>query len=190
LTEYDQKLQAIIDSVGRTSDEVSEKILQMLSESQKRIAGELATTEWGVHHLEEMKKAVAEAMDGFAAKANAEMKNILSETWEETAAMTDELLLASGVPAEMIAAAPALSASQLEVMAQYSADLVTNMAKDAIQKINQALTLGILGEKTLTEVMKEIGKNLTDSSVFGTIATRAETIARTETARIFSAIII
>lgn len=187
MADFDADLQALTDAVGKTSDETAKRILDILRESQKKLAGELATTEWGAHHLEEMKKATADLMNEFSARVSDDFGKVYAEVWEDVPALIDGAMAAAGVPMDMMAAAPALSASQAEIMAGYSADLITNLAADAVKKINTALTMGVLGGKTLNEVMAEIGKNLTDSSVFGSIATRAETIARTELGRVFSA---
>jgi hypothetical protein len=183
---YDDNLTALVNASGKASNEITAKVLQMLSDAQKKLAGELATTEWGAHHLEELKAATAEALEEFKSKATDEVRNAYAEAWENAGSLIDGALVASGVDVSLIAAAPALSASQLELMAGYSADLISGLAQDAIKKINSEITLAILGQKTLNEVMDAIGKNLTDQGVFGSIATRAETISRTEMARVFS----
>jgi hypothetical protein len=83
-------------------------------------------------------------------------------------------------------ALPDLSRSTLEVAQKFSADKITNLTAFAKNKINTALTLGIMGEKSPFEVIKEIGRNLKDPSVFRTIAVRAETITRAEINRVYS----
>jgi hypothetical protein len=70
--------------------------------------------------------------------------------------------------------------------ADYVADLVTGLASDARQRISREIRLAALGGMSTTELIDRIGRNLTDPSVFGTIATRAEMIARTEVSRVRS----
>lgn len=81
-------------------------------------------------------------------------------------------------------AVPYLSESTLAQVQEYSATLITHLTDYARNRITQELDLAVLGQKPQTEVVRAIGKNLKDASVFGTIARRAETIFRTEVNRV------
>ena len=103
--------------------------------------------------------------------------------WRAGIDMIDGPLAAAGIRVNL----PELSMTQLEVLQGYSADLVKNISNDARTKINNEITLGLIGEKKISDVMDAIGKNLDGPGVFGKIATRAEVITRTESARVNSA---
>lgn len=79
---------------------------------------------------------------------------------------------------------PYLPETMLQKLQTFSADLVTRITDDARARIASEIRLGTLGEKPSTEVVKEIGQNLTDPSVFASIAVRARVIYETETRRI------
>ena len=58
------------------------------------------------------------------------------------------------------------------------------LTNNALQNINNELDLAVLGQKSASEVIANIGKNLDDPSVFGTLAKRAQVIFQTEVKRI------
>ena len=77
-------------------------------------------------------------------------------------------------------AVPYLSQQTLEYLRNYNASLIKGISDLARERISQEITLGVLGQKPATDIIKAIGKNLDSPSVFGTISKRAETIYRTE----------
>ena len=74
----------------------------------------------------------------------------------------------------------------LQASQRATVDLITDLGKDAAQNIKRQILLGANGGKTPFEVIEEVGRNLDDPSVFGTIANRAEVITRTEIGRVQS----
>jgi hypothetical protein len=81
-------------------------------------------------------------------------------------------------------AAPYLSEHKLDMLKSYSADLVTGIMDDAKKRIGTEISMGALGQKSREDIISAIGNNLDDSSVFGTIARRAQVIYQTETKRV------
>lgn len=79
---------------------------------------------------------------------------------------------------------PYLSEQKLEVLKSYNAELITGITNEARKRVAQEIDLAVLGQKSASEVIEAIGRNLKDPSVFGTIAKRAEIIHRTEVNRI------
>lgn len=77
-----------------------------------------------------------------------------------------------------------LSEQKLELLKGYNAELVKGITDTARQRIAQEIDLAVLGQKPAGDVIRAIGRNLKDPSVFGTIAKRAEVIHRTEVNRI------
>jgi uncharacterized protein with gpF-like domain len=78
---------------------------------------------------------------------------------------------------------PHLSNTVLEEVRRYSASLITALSGDARARIASTIDLAVLGQKSAVEAAVEIGRNLNDASVFGTIRRRAEIILRTEVNR-------
>jgi uncharacterized protein with gpF-like domain len=86
----------------------------------------------------------------------------------------------------ILKAVPYLSEETLRQAQAFSATLVTNLTQQAVQEISMQLDLAVLAQRPAIQVIKEIGTNLQDASVFGTIRRRAEIIYRTEVNRIQS----
>lgn len=86
--------------------------------------------------------------------------------------------------ADLRLAIPYLSEQLLVQVQEYSASLITNLTDFARQRIAQELDLAVLGQKPQVDVVRAIGANLKDPSIFGTIAKRAATIYQTEVSRI------
>lgn len=94
--------------------------------------------------------------------------------------LVDKILDKGGI----FTAVPYLDERRLQHLQNYSADLITGLTEEAKKSINTEIQLGVLGQKSSTDITKAIGSNLTDASVFGTIAKRASIIYQTELKRI------
>jgi len=77
-----------------------------------------------------------------------------------------------------------VSETLVRTAADYVADLITNLTTDARGRITREVRLAAMGGLPTPQLIDRIGRNLTSPSVFGTIATRAEMIARTEVSRV------
>jgi len=179
---YNRKVQELIDRVGKLNDREVKKVLAMLENARKDIAAAVATTEWKVYFIPQLKEAISRAIDGFKQQYMAGQADALSNTWNAGIDMIDSPLQYAGIALS----APEISRTALEIMQGYSADLIDGLSADALKKINSEITLGIMGEKPLFDVIKAIGANMKDKSVITGIAHRAEVIARTEMGRVNS----
>lgn len=81
-------------------------------------------------------------------------------------------------------ALPYLSEQKLNALQNYSARQVQGLTEQAYRNISNELDLAVLGQKPSSDVIKAIGKNLDDPSIFGTVAKRASVIYQTEVKRI------
>lgn len=81
-----------------------------------------------------------------------------------------------------------LSPYQLIVIQAYKPHPIHGLVGNALKKVNRALTMATLGEKTPFQVMKDVTAILGDDGIeaIGGISYRAETITRTELGRIAS----
>lgn len=170
-----------MDEAGRLEDRAVRNVLSILSQARKEIASEVVSTEWDAYHLPRLKEAVERAMVDFASKYGVDLRSRQADFWDMGIARADIALEILQVETMV----PQVNIRTLEIAQGYSADLIGNLTSDAIKKINQELTAGLLGQKTPFEVMKAIGRNLSEPSVFSSIAARAETITRTELGRIY-----
>lgn len=74
----------------------------------------------------------------------------------------------------------------LAVVTQMRDTAIVDTTADARRRIMQVVRMTALGQMTLSDAIQRIGRNLTTPSIFKSIADRAETIARTEVARVFA----
>jgi hypothetical protein len=180
---YNKKLQELIDKVGDLEDSKVEKVVQLLENARSEVAARVASTEWDMYYIPQLKEAVDRALTTFKQRYGSEQEVALNNMWNAGIDMVDSPLQFVGIRA----AAPEISRSALEILQGYSADLIGGLTADAAKKINSEIALGIMGAKPVQEVMRAVGRNLDDPSVFGTIGSRAEAITRTEMARVNSA---
>lgn len=182
-----EKYQALVDRLiadaERALGRQAGKSIRLLNEARKEVINAIAQTDWQAFYLPQMQAAVERALEEFARSLRAELNEAQRGFWERGVEMVDRPLRFAGVTAMI----PAIDITALTLMQQYGARLVGGLGKDAAQKVVNELTLGLMGQKTPYEVMKAVGTNLKDASVFKSIAARAETITRTEAGRVLEA---
>jgi len=182
MTDFDAKLKELIENADNLTAGQLERVRKLLETARTETVARLAQTEWDAYHIPQMETAVRDVMAAFESKYKTDLNGSLVNMWENGAASAAAPLEALGIEL----AAPQLSMTALGILSEYSADRITNLAKDAVAKINDEIMLGVMGQKSLLETIERIGKNLDDASVFRSITSRAETIARTEMATVNS----
>jgi hypothetical protein len=180
---YTKKIQELIDKTGKLGDRELKRVLAMLETARTNVAATVASTEWDIYYIPQAKEAVGNAIVNFKAQYMAGHTDALNNIWNAGIDGIDSPLQFVGIRLS----APEISRTALEIMQGYSADLIEGLAADALKKINGEIAMGIMGQKTPFEVMKGIGRNLTDKSVFKSISARAEAITRTELGNVNSA---
>lgn len=180
---YNRMLTDLTEKVGKLTDVEVSRVLAILDKALDEIDQMVAKTDWQAYRIPQMKESVERAISAFEQQYqtgfNAAEKNI----WLAGIDVVDQPLFAAGIGIYTAE----LNREALEIMQGYSADLIGGLSADALKKINGEITMGILGQKSSWEVMQAIGTNLTDKGLMPSIATRAETITRTEMARVHSA---
>lgn len=179
---YEKRLQALIDGVGKLESVQAEKVVRLLETARAEIAARVAATEWQAEHIPQLKAAVDTALAGFKQQALAGQAEALSNAWNAGIDMVDGPMAAAGIRA----AAPEISRSMLEIMQGYSMDLIEGLSADALKRVNNAVTMSLLGQQTPYQAMQQIGLSLADKGILGQVSRRAETIVRTEMGRVNS----
>jgi len=177
---FQGKVKQLIKNAERLEDAEVKKIIRLLNNARKEVAATVASTDWQAYYLPQMKSAVERAMQEFGAQYGMDLREAQRSFWEQGIDRVDLPIREIGI----YTAIPEIDTTALSILQGFSADLVDGLTKDAIKKINQELTLGIMGQKSPYEVMGAVGRNLKDKSVFKSIAARAETIVRTEAGRV------
>jgi len=180
---FQRKVNKLIKQVGRMEKAEIQRVIRLLSAARKDVAATVASTEWQAYHLPQMKAATERALTVFGDQYGIQMREMQREFWAAGIDLVDLPIREVGI----YAAIPEIDTAMLSVLQGYSTDLVQGLSRDAIKKINQELTLGLMGRKSPYDVMGAVGRNLKDKSIFRSIAKRAETIVRTEAGRVYEA---
>lgn len=182
-SKYDREVNKLIAKAESMQDSQVAKAIKQLSLAQKKIVGTVAGTDWQLYALPRLKAATDQAMAEFASRYSGELSADQKKFWAFGQEMVDAPLTVVGITAVL----PAIDTAVLVAMQSYSANLIKSLGADAASKIYNEIAMGLMGQKTPYEVMQAVGKNLKDKSIFSSIAARAETITRQESARILEA---
>ena len=176
-------MRELIRKADGLEEDAVKRVIQLVERTRKEVAGIVASTEWQHFYLPQLRASLERALEDFAQKYSVDMRGVQREFWEQGIDSVDLPLREAGI----LQAIPEIDAQMLSVLQGFSADLVTGLSKDAIKKISQEVTLGMMGGKSPYEVMGAVGRNLKDKSIFKSIKDRAETIVRTEAGRVYEA---
>jgi len=177
---FDRKVKELIAQAQSLEDAAVAKVIELLAAARKEVAATVASTEWQAYRLPELKNAIERALQQFGDKYGVELREAQRSFFEDGINIVDAPIREVGIYASF----PAIDTTVLSIMQGYGADLIKGLAKDAALRINNEITMGLMGQKTPFEVMEAVGKNLKDKSIFTSIAKRAETITRTEAGRV------
>lgn len=185
LEAYRRFIEELLQQILQRDEELLRRVIELLHDARIRIAAELVTAEgWNFYRLTQLQYIVESNLRRFQAELLRVLTSGEEIAYREGGLWIEEPLARMGYRVPFAD----LSPYQLMVIQAYSADLIKGLVDEAINKINAALSLGILGEKSPFEVMQEITRILGEEGLeaLGGIAVRAEKIARTELARIMN----
>lgn len=180
---FQKKVKSLIAQADRLQGDAVKRTISLLNDARKEVISQVAATEWEMYHLPQRKAAIERALQEFASQYEIDLHDSQKELWAIGKDLVDAPIRQVGIGI----AIPEIDVTALAILQDYSSDLVSGLTGDAIKKINQELTMGMMGAKQPHEVMKAVGMNLNDKSIFRSIAHRAETIVRTESGRVFEA---
>lgn len=177
---FEKKVNELIAKAQEQKDAEVMRVIRLLADARKEIAATVASTEWEIYRIPEFKAAIDRAMQQFGDKYGVDLRDAQRDFWETGIEMVNVPLRTVGI----YTALPAIDTMALIESQKYSTFLVDNLGRDAAAKIYNEITMGLMGQKTPFEVMRAVGRNLKDKSIFTSIAARAETITRTECGRV------
>lgn len=180
---FQKKVDELIVRSQRLEDAEVKKVIALLADARRDVAATVASTDWQMHRLSEIKASIERTLQSFGDRYGVELRDAQRSFWEDGINIVEEPLRTVGVHA----AFPAIDTTVLGILQGYGADLVKGLSRDAALRINNEISMGLMGQKSPYEVMSAVGKNLKDKSIFTSIAARAETITRTEAGRVLEA---
>ena len=153
-------------------DELRERVILIIAEREKLSA----------YTITEIKNTIASITETYRIR----FEDVLSENQRKMFVKGIQTIDVAIDTANILKAVPYLSEEVLSNAQKYGAELVTGLTDYVKAEINKKLMLGLIGQKSSTEIINEIAGKLPSPSVFGTVRNRAMIIARTESNRILS----
>lgn len=190
---YARELDRLLRQVGRLEEQAVRQALTMLADARRRIIERLAQVPPDAYlasFLPRLQGEVERIMAQYATDYQAWFQGHMADVQALGLQSVDAPLLAAGVRAEVFTQLPRLSTVLTDVLQGFQAGLITQISDLAIQRITSELQLGVLGGLDPFDIQRRIGEilrtQLNPQGVFGTVATRAEMILRTEVNRVFA----
>lgn len=182
---YFKKLRELRKQIGSLDKANQKELLKLIQTTRRSIITSIAEAkDFKAYHLSELTAEFQSVMGQFGTRYGAMMNELIPIHSELGAQLTTVPIAEYG--AASIGGFTGVSPAVTEAAATMSAELVSGLTTEALKNINTQVRLVSMGVKSQHDAIGAIGRNLTDKSVFKTIATRAETIMRTETGRIRS----
>jgi len=183
--EFDRKVEEIIESIYRQERESIEAARKLLDQARSDIVARIAEgghTEWDAYWLRQVRAAIEQRIEQLSRDLQTSLNQGINRAFDLGSQLVTE-------PASVaLAVNPVIGISReiVQVATQFSAALITDVTTSAQAAIDGVLRRAALGGLPVQEAIAQIGASLDDSSVFRSIAARAETIFRTEFLRMQS----
>lgn len=178
---------------GMMEDETSRRALGMLKGLRAQIAAELSQVGgWESYRLRSLQQRIDQMVAQYQAQLGADVYRAFVQAASDGSAAVVEPLQTLGIQGVFFSPSPA----QVNVMLDFSADLVKGIGDEVRNAVNTQIRLAALGEKPPLEAMRGITQALGVDAKAGIwakrkppvkgVAARAETILRTEMQRAYN----
>jgi len=184
---FSRKINSLIRRADKLDDGAVKAIFRLLRDARAGIANAITSqSAFDAANQAAIKAETLAVIDEFARKYNTFMDEALLSGWEIGSEIVDQSLTSSGAQLTALTL-PGITTEQLAVLQVLKADLVTGLSQELRKAVQNEINVGILGQKTPSEVMKGIGGRITTKGTrFKSIAARAEAITRTEVNRVLN----
>jgi hypothetical protein len=186
-SEFAAKVAELIAQTKDLAPAARSRVLEMLDATRREILGRLADVDpasFSAAQLTELKRSIDQAMDKFRSDATTFLESAESHAARMGAEGVTQPLIAIGMEA---IAMGHVNPTTLSIAQGYTADLITNLSRQAAHDINSALQRAFLGGQSWDQIVQQIGRGLGATgrvSIFDKIGERAAGIATNEILRI------
>jgi hypothetical protein len=160
------------------------QIVQYVEDFRIAIARRLATVNWQISNLNEIKRIIGRYADDLKDNAIKDLTTRQQKAFTRGIKQVDDVLLAKGVVPYL----PYIPMKSLTDSQALAAQLIQGLSSNMAQRVNTEITLGLMGEVSPYEVMQRLSNFIPPLKDAGnqtaTAFGRAETIARTEMNRV------
>ena len=186
-SEFAAKVAELIAQTKDLAPAARSRVLEMLDAARREILGRLADVDpasFSAAQLTELKRSIDAAMDKFRSDATAFLDSAETHAARLGAQGVSQPLVTAGMEA---VAMGHVNPTTLAIAQGYTADLITNVSRQAAHDINAALQRAFLGGQSWDQIVQQIGRGLGATgrvSIFDKIGDRAATIAENEILRV------
>jgi hypothetical protein len=185
--QFAAKVAELIAQTKNLAPAARSRVLEMLDAARREILGRLVSIDpqsFSAAQLRELKRSIDAAMEKFRTDATAFMESAEAHAARLGAEAVTRPLVSLGMEALAVGH---VNPTTLTIAQGYTADLITNLSRQASYDINAALQRAFLGGQSWDQIVQQIARGLGATgrvSVFDKIGDRAATIAENETLRI------
>lgn len=189
---FEARIDAILRQVDDLAEDAVREALALAERTRRDVLARFADVgaeSFTARHLRALRSAIDEAMAELVRRYQREVGGLLEQAHALGISLAEDAIVAGATAAPGVnfqTAGGLIPRTTLEVLIDYSADLITNLGNEARRRINGILAQSALGTVQPFEAMQQIAGNLPSGSVFRTLQGRAEAIYRTEINRAFS----
>ena len=186
-SEFAAKVAELIAQTKDLAPAARSRVLEMLAAARREILGRLADVDPGsfsAAQLTELKRSIDAAMDKFRSDATSFLDSAEAHAARLGAQGVTQPLVSAGLEAVTMGH---VNPTTLSIAQGYTADLITNLSRQASHDINAALQRAFLGGQSWDQIVQQIGRGLGAEgrvSIFDQIGDRAATIAENEILRV------
>lgn len=182
---YNRAMRALVERLGRVDAETIRREVALLRELRNRISGELLAggSDWTLYQGRQLRANLERMIAELESQLIQETGGAVAQAWELGGRAAVEPLNEVGFGGVFFQ--PTLA--QVNILVDFSADLIRGITAEALAKINRELRLAGLGHRNPYETMQAITQilGLKGRALTG-VAYRAEMITRTESLRAYN----
>jgi hypothetical protein len=183
---YARKLREIARSFDQLERATLQQSIQLLRDVRDRIAGQLTGTEFSQFRVAEQQQALDDIINAYDAQARA----LANGSTRQAFALGERSVVEPLQDANIGVAFFRPSEAQVNILSQFSADLISGEAAKFRSDINRIIRMNALGGNSALDAMKEITAKIglpeKRSDPTKGVAYEAERILRTETNRTYN----
>ncbi len=186
----DEAIFKVIYSAGKDFDRYESKavkeMLSLLNQARKDVIDVIASTEsnYALYVNQNAKVRLEQAIKKLEINLKGKQLSFLDNAWELGIEQVDTPFRVLGVAGSFDSFV--LDETMLRKLKDFSATLITNLTTEALPKIDSAIKIGMLKGDNFITIARQVGKNLTDPSIFKSVSERAIVIAQTEMGRVYN----
>jgi hypothetical protein len=184
-TQFEAAVNRILDDIEQQELGSIERTMKLLDQVRREVVARIAengSSAFTTSVYKQVEKGIDQAIASFKEQLQMELNSDVDKMAELGAELIDEPMKA------IIGNAPVVAVSKevAQVAASYLPGMIEGLASELRSKVAGVLQRTVLGAISIQEAIDQVGRNLTDTGIFKTVAARAETIVRTEVLRIQS----